>query len=465
MKPRSELAALQPIPSNHAAYPARRGNAVRVLIDGEESLTAILGAAASAQSSVHVTVAFVDLELPLPGRPQTLIEFFADLSRRGIDVRMLFWRSEYAGIGSFRGEAGELETLRAAGVRTRMRWDRVPDGCHHQKSYIIDDAIAFVGGINLTREALSSQRHDSRGFHDLFVELRGPAVADVAHNFVQRWNQASETLRDGAAYPSIEEAGELDLPVPPGQHEARGATTLQVVRTIGKRLYRGPAGWPDESSLDLRAGERSIAVTVAGLIAQARREIYIENQFLMDPDTILALAAAAERGVESVIVVPLEPDRNLLLYPAEQMERTRRALAELSRFPRRCGLFGLVREVEPRRAIYVHSKLLIVDGSVMTLGSANLWPPSYKRDSELNVALEEPALCRQTLRRLWLEHACGQLPRHLADWSELGRLGRRARVAEEPAPSRIVSIEPASYYAFPEDASAPWHDARRADEA
>ena len=456
-------ASLQPGPDG-GSYRPRANNSARVWIDGHASLTAIFSAAARARSSLYVTVSFVDLELPLPHNGRPLLDTLVDLSER-IDVRLLFWWSEYPGIGSFRGDREVIERLAAAGARLRMRWDRVPDGCHHQKSYVIDDRLAFVGGINLTREALSSPAHDSTGFHDLFVELHGPVVGDVAHNFVQRWNQASETLARGLAYPDADRAGPLPQPVPPEDREETGEILVHVQRTIRRRLYRGPAGWAGEREFDIFSGDRGIRTAVLDSIARARRSLYIENQFLMDPDTIEAIARAAERGVEVVAVVPLEPDRNLLLYPADRMRETRAALERLARVGRRFGLFGLARRDDPRSAIYVHAKLLIVDDERISIGSANLWPPSYVRDSELNVEIHDPTIAADTRRRLWKEHGAGEMPRTLADWHELGAEGRDARRRGNSMPSRIVTIDPREYYRFPEGLEAPWKDVSRARES
>ena len=58
---------------------------------------------------------------------------------------------------------------------------------------------AFLGGINLNPHSVVSPGHRGKGQnHDVYVELKGPSVVDVHHNFVQRWNEASErNLSDG----------------------------------------------------------------------------------------------------------------------------------------------------------------------------------------------------------------------------------------------------------------------------
>ncbi len=439
------IPALQPAPVERASYPARPDNLVEILVDGEEALGRIFAAVASARRSVWITVAFVELDLPLPGMNTTPVELLADLAGRGVDVRALFWWSEFPGIGSFRGTPEELAALTARGVSVKMRWDYIRRGCHHQKSYVIDEQIAYVGGINLSREALSTPEHGTDAFHDLFAEIRGPAVVDVAANFVQRWNQASETRARGHAFPSAQVADELPDPAPaPAMPGGCGRTPVQVVRTIRRNLYQGRFGWNGDTS-ELATGEASIQLAVHRWIAAAEHSIYLENQYLMDVTTIDLLADAAARGVEVIAVVPLEPDPNLLLYPPDEMTKTHDALARLgaqSRF----GLFGLAGDAERRRPIYVHSKLMIVDERLLMVGSANLWPPSFTRDSELNVCVWDRDLAMKTQRRLWDEHLQGAVATGIEDWRELTAAGG----------ARAVAIDARRYYRFRGGTTAPW---------
>lgn len=114
-----------------------------------------------------------------------------------------------------------------------VRWDRAAPGyCQHQKTWLVDagqdDAVAIVGGINLNPHAVTLPGHAPSAavpgsqFHDVYVEVAGPTTADVHHNFVQRWNGASEhSVADGTFG---ERAQELimypETLLPPGERSA-----------------------------------------------------------------------------------------------------------------------------------------------------------------------------------------------------------------------------------------------------
>lgn len=451
-------ATLQPGPVVRASFPPRPHNDVRILIDGEEAFGRIYGMIDEARSSVWITVSFAHLDVPLPGRSDTFLDVITRTAARGVEVRLLFWWSEYSGIGSYRGDPEDLAVLSERGCLAKMRWDDVPRGCHHQKSYVIDGTTAFVGGINITHDALSSRSHAGSGFHDLFAELHGPVVADVACNFAERWNQATITSSRALAFPSLEQADDVDvdLDVP-----AAGPSSVQLVRTLRKQLYRGDVGWHDTERFDLAEGEDSIRRAVLGAIEAAERAIYIENQFLMDPATLDALALATKRGVEVIAVVPLQPDPNLLLYPQDKMQQTRTALARLNETGNGgAGLFGLCHEDDPSHVIYVHAKVLIADDRVLLLGSANFWPPSYDRDSELNVMVWDSEVAKATRSRLWREHLLDSEASGLKDWRRLAAEAEHDRRGGRRPATRLVEIDPRRYYTFAENAVAPWQALR-----
>lgn len=434
---------LQPAPLERASYPARDGNRVEVLVDGHETFLAIGKSIRLASRAIWITVSFVDLDFRLPDSDLPFLDELDAAASRGVDVRLLFWWSEFPGIGSFRGDAADLADMAQRGVRVKMRWDHVPRGCHHQKSYMVDGQVAYVGGINLTHDGLSTPEHDMPGHHDVFAAIEGPAVADVAENFVQRWNQASRFDGQGHAFPSTDAAGQVDDVAVP---DACGSTSVQIVRTIGRGLYRGWRGWSPQHNFDLVDGEQSIQGTLHRWIEAAKKLIYIENQYLLATDTLVHLERAAARGVEVVVVAPLRPDPNLLLYPKKLLAETCSALDALSS-KENFGLFGLLRPSD-NEPIYVHAKVLIVDDELLSIGSANLWPPSYDRDSELALCAWDPGLSRATRERLWAEHLGDSAHADLDSWRRLAR--------ERTVGSRAVAIDPGSYYRFASDVVAPW---------
>src|SRR5207247_1682822 len=148
------------------------------------------------------------------------------------------------GASHFAGGAEERAWLAARGTRWLARWDHLPRYCHHQKSWLVDAGrpgeVAFVGGINLDHGSLVPPCHPPTGsadgddiyanIHDLYLALGGPAATDVHHNFVQRWNEASERERPDGAWPDAERAGRL--PFPAALSPPAGATTVQITRTV-----------------------------------------------------------------------------------------------------------------------------------------------------------------------------------------------------------------------------------------
>jgi len=332
------------IPAAAGSYPRRDGNLVRPLVGGAAAFARIAEAVDAARERAWLTVAFYADDFRLPdGRG--LFELLESAASRGVDVRALFWRPNPDSINYGRVFDGPL----VDGSRLKARWDSaVGPYCHHQKSWMVDDT-AFVGGINLTAKALER--------HDAYLEVNGPSAVDVAHNFVQRWNGATE--RDPSE----------DLPLPNEIFAPCGPSTVQIQRMFG----------PDRSILEQY--ERAIDA--------AERSIYIENQAIPIP----RLAQRLDK-VDVLMLVPAIPEEGVY---AARRDSSRRALFE--------GLEALGRHPNFRLAgipAYVHAKLMIVDEAWMTIGSCNLHRYSMGGHSEMNASIWDSAVARdlrETLRR------------------------------------------------------------------
>jgi phosphatidylserine/phosphatidylglycerophosphate/cardiolipin synthase-like enzyme len=275
--------------------PPRAGCRVEVLIDGAQALPRMADDLRRARSHVHLTGWHVRgaFELERGEEPTVLGALLADLADR-IDVRVMVWAG--APVPLFHPTRSEVEQEVERLVRgTKIHCERDPREhpvhCHHEKTIVIDDEIAYVGGIDLTDLAgdrFDRSDHPARrrlGWHDVTTRLEGPAVADVAGHFAMRWREVTHR--------------ELPQPREPAPLAGDGTSTVQVVRTVAEDMYDA-----------LPHGDFRIFEAYVRAIGRARRLVYLENQFLWSPE-IVALLAGKLRN-------PPSPDfRVVVLLPGK----------------------------------------------------------------------------------------------------------------------------------------------------
>jgi phosphatidylserine/phosphatidylglycerophosphate/cardiolipin synthase-like enzyme len=370
----------------------REGNALEVLIDGEEAFPAMVEAIRGARRHVHICSWHLEPTFE-PSRPggSPVRELLAETAER-VPVRVLVWAG--APVPVFAPRRAQVKAEREAlvkGTRIRCELDACTRlmHCHHEKIVIVDDEVAFVGGIDLTTLAgdrFDHRHHPSRapeiGWHDASTRLRGPAVRDVAAHFALRWEAV---------------AGEA-LPLPEPQRA--GDVTVQLVRTVPNGAYRA-----------LPRGEYSILETYLRALRCARSLIYLENQFLWSPEIVEVL----ERKLREP---PSEDFRLVVLLPERAnngQDDTRGMLGRLVAADERSGDEGrggdrlLAATIQSRTGeesgpLYVHAKIGIVDDSWLAIGSANLNEHSLFNDTEVDVVTCDARLARDTRLRLWAEH-------------------------------------------------------------
>jgi phosphatidylserine/phosphatidylglycerophosphate/cardiolipin synthase-like enzyme len=364
----------------------RAGNAVEILIDGEEALPRIVAELRSAQSFVHVTGWHFTpgFELTRGESRVILRNLLAELAAR-IEVRVLAWAG--APLPLFRPSRSDCRAMRdelTRGTRVQCVLDAKerPMHCHHEKTIVVDGRLAFVGGMDLT--SLDGDRFDLRdhpprvelGWHDAVALLRGPVVADVADHFAARWTGVT-----GEALPAI---------APP---EPAGELEVQLVRTVPEGLYRG-----------VERGSFSVLESYLRAFRSAQRLVYVENQFLWSPELVDVLDRKLRQP-------PSEEFRVVLVLPADPNDggdETRGQLAQLTEADGGAGRL-LACTLNARSAfgadpVYVHAKVCVVDDRWLTIGSANLNNHSLYNDTEVNVVVQDDALARETRLRLWSEH-------------------------------------------------------------
>ncbi|MDX6562239.1 MAG: hypothetical protein QOD65_2053 [Gaiellales bacterium] len=413
-----------------AGEPPREGNAIEVLIDGEDALPRIAEAIANARSHVHIAGWYLTPGFALTaGTPPVILrDLLAEVASR-VPVRVLLWGGAPLPFYPVsRRAVREVRDALCAGNRIACALDthERPLHCHHEKLVIVDDEVAFVGGIDLTDFAgnrLDRRGHPPRGglgWHDAATVMRGPVVGAVARHFNLRWKEV---------------AGEhLPAPAEPGR---AGDEELQIVRTVPERVYRA-----------LPRGEFSILASYAGALRSAEHLVYLENQFLWSAEIVEILRAKLRDP-------PTERFRLLLLLPVKPNSGADDTTGQLGRLADADGGAGRMLActrfaVAGGRAerVYVHAKVGIVDDRWLTVGSANLNEHSLFNDSEVNVVSHNPELARRTRLQLWAEHlgqpaeTLGGDPATIIDevWRPIAHEQLERRAAGAPLTHGVVGL-------------------------
>jgi phosphatidylserine/phosphatidylglycerophosphate/cardiolipin synthase-like enzyme len=364
------------------SFAPRGGNRVELLVDGHELLPRMVEDVAAAQSHVHVAGWFFTPTFRMGRDGPTLRGLLAEAATR-CAVRVLAWAG--APLPLFHPDRAEVramcdELTRGTQIEMELDAKERPMHCHHEKLVIVDDRIAYVGGLDLTSFAgnrLDDSAHETRvgiGWHDACLRIEGPTAADVAEHFRLRWSRP------------------LDRPVVAADG---GGIDAQLVRTVPENIYDG---LPD--------GEFTILESYLRALRAAERFVYLESQFLWAPEVVGVLAAKLREP-------PSDDFRVVVLLPAKAnngQDDTRGQIGLLidadddgggrDRFLA-CTLFQRGEHPSP---VYVHAKVGIVDDAWMTVGSANLNGHSFFNDTEVNAVVRDPELVRAARLRLWSEH-------------------------------------------------------------
>jgi cardiolipin synthase A/B len=318
----------------------RVGNFVQPLRTGKEAFPAMLAAIAAAKHHVH-------LETYLLRADRTGNEFkeaMIERARAGVRVRLLF-----DSLGSFGLPGAFLGELKAAGVLAvkyhplvpwRARWSL--NRRDHQKILVIDDEVAFTGGINLGDEARPVE-DGGGGWYDVHVRVEGPVVLDLARIFRRTW----------------ERSGGDPLPETPlfrrATNDPRFTAAVQAISNaaVGRR-WRMHRAYLHA----IRRAERSISIMNA--------------YFIPGRNLRRAFAQAVERGVSVRVIVPSAIDVKAVYYASHHL------YANLMRHG--------IRVFEwPERMM--HAKIGLIDGVWSTIGSYNLDRRSLQHNLEVGLVI------------------------------------------------------------------------------
>lgn len=386
------------------------GNLVRALVHGATYFAELYERleATRAGDLVLFTDWQGDADERLTGEPGSEVaEVLARADERGVDVRGLVWRSHWERLGFTARENRRLgRTLQERGAEALLDMRVRTGGSHHQKFVVIrhrDDPardIAYVGGIDLCHSRrddidhrgdpqamdLATEYGPTPPWHDVMAAIQGPAVADVETVFRERWEDPTPLSRN-PAFVLRDRLLRLDLtpdplpeqappppPVPDGSH------AVQLLRTYPD--LRQGRDYPFA-----RGGERSVARGYSKAIEQARRLVYVEDQYLWGHHVgnVFTDALRRDPGLRVIAVVPMVPDLGGLSRPPQLLGRRRAMTEMLAAGPGRVAFYGL--ENHAGTPVYVHAKACVVDDAWASIGSDNFNRRSWTHDSELSAVV------------------------------------------------------------------------------
>lgn len=347
------------------------GNAIETFTSGASWIQALLRELQNAQQHIHIeSYIFEDDAIGRMVR-DALIE----RSRAGVEVRVI-----YDDVGCWHVPNGFFERMREAGIDVRsflkVRFPHFTNKMNyrnHRKLIIIDGGIGFVGGMNLAERYV-------RGFswgiwRDTHLLLKGKAVHGLQTAFLLDWYFVDRTLITSARY-----FPKLDNP---------GTSLVQIVTSE-------PVGpW------------REIMQGLVKAVSGARKYFYIQTPYFLPTESMLiAMQTAALSGVDVRLMLPYRADSRLTHLAS------RSYLADVLR----AGV-----KVYFYQKGFLHSKLMVSDDLLSTVGSTNMDFRSFEHNFEANAFIYDTETALQ-MREIFLQDQRDCQLISLKNWEKRPRL-------------------------------------------
>lgn len=320
-------------------YPPTDQNEVTLLEDGRQTFHSILEAMENAEHYIYLQY-YIFEEGELTDR---LLKLFEKKTVDGVRIKMI-----YDGIGSYSLSRTYIKKLKVMGVEVYpflpFRFGRFLSSLNyrnHRKIIVVDGKIAFTGGINISDRYFKGDPNLGR-WHDMHLAVKGPAVKYMEHVFIGDWFMVSEQKIELQPYP-VKESTKI------------GESLVQVV----------PSG-PDDVFPNIEHAYLSI-------INEAKEYLYITNPYIIPSAEILkALQIAALSGVDVRMLISKRTDSRLVDWTVRSyFDALLKAGVRIYQFPHG----------------FLHSKILVSDDDVASVGTANIDLRSFEHNYEVNAML------------------------------------------------------------------------------
>ncbi|MBN2286186.1 MAG: cardiolipin synthase [Tissierellales bacterium] len=319
-------------------------NEVSIFIDGEEKFIAVKQAIKEAKDHIHMLYyIFNNDEL---GRE--ILELLALKAQEGVTVRLL-----YDSIGGRTLTPKVLEPLKKAGGKVGVFFDSpIPkfnlkiNYRNHRKIIVIDGKKGFLGGFNIGDEYLGKNQKFGH-WRDTHIMIEGSAVRDLQTRFMLDWRTA---YKDNLSF------------------AYRYFPDLSGIGTTGIQIMSSGPDSPYER----------IKQNYLKMINMAQKSIYIQTPyFIPDASIMEALKIASLSGIDVRIMIPNKPDHPFVYWA------TYHYAAELLKYGSRIYTY---------ENGFLHSKVMVIDHALSSVGTANFDVRSFRLNFEVNAIIYNSAV-------------------------------------------------------------------------
>jgi cardiolipin synthase len=335
-----------------AGMPLTEGNDVRLLKSGHEKFDALFEDIRNARRSVHLEY----FNFRNDSIANALFDLLAEKVEEGVEVRAMF--DAFGNMSNNKPlRRKQLKAIRAKGIEIvkfdPIKFPYVNHALHrdHRKIVVIDGRVAYTGGMNVADYYINGLPKIG-AWRDMHMRIEGPAVADLQDIFLKIWNKQTHQNVGGDEYYAA-------------RLESRDSTATEGNPVI--IVDRAP-----------KVSPRAISHAYATTISAAEREIRIVNPYFVPTSSIRkSLNKAIERGVKVDIMISAKSD--ILFTPDAAMYKVHKLMKRGANIYLYNGGFH-------------HSKIMMVDSTFCTVGTANLNSRSLRYDYETNAFLFDPAI-------------------------------------------------------------------------
>ena len=349
-----EQAALIKLFSNQNWALPFKDNAVDIFTNGYDFFHSLLRDIGKARHHVHVdSYIFNDDALGY-----MVADALMEKAQQGIEVRVV-----YDDVGCWKVSNDFFERMREAGIEVHAfmpvkfpAFTGKVNYRNHRKLCIVDGKIGYIGGMNIASRYI--QGRSGQEWRDTHLRIRGGAVYGIQRAFLVDWYFVDRTLiTNRRFYPELGDKVKNDC-------------LIQIVTS-------SPVSqWPD------------IMQGYVRILLQAKRYVYMATPYFLPTESVLfAIRTAALAGVDVRIMIPYNTDAKLVEWASRS-------------YVKQTVESGV--KVYLYKAGFNHSKMLVSDDSLCTVGSTNIDFRSFENNFEANAFIYDPKMARR-LKEVYLQ--------------------------------------------------------------